>query len=239
MQSRQELDAAASVPTREGGTHVSPASRLTPGSRVSVDALAASGPKEPKPSVINVHEDAAHAEAAAAHEAAMAKPTPKEGKYCERITFEKKASFYLCTPPGALKSKFFMSAGVEHDIGTAFHSIVEENGGWVERPWVIDVGMNEGFFTLLPASLGARVVSFELQPDCLPGVRNALALSELREVTLKNVGIAPSKGEIKMHSSKWTPSLCHKSVFWPHDALSGVLDGWTRKICARWRWRRS
>lgn len=140
--------------------------------------------------------------AEARHRDAM---TRRPGKFCSKVKFSEQAEFQLCPPPGALKPKFF-ERGVEHDIGVAFETIVVEAGGWADRPWVIDVGMNEGFFTLLPASLGARVVSFELQPDCMPSVQSALNLSGLGSAAvLKNVGIASGHSDIKMHAKKCNP----------------------------------
>ncbi|KAG2485552.1 hypothetical protein HYH03_015718 [Edaphochlamys debaryana] len=52
-----------------------------------------------------------------------------------------------------------------------------------ERPVVLDVGMNSGFYTMLSASLGARVYAFEPQVFCVGIVRDL--------IRTKNLHLAP------------------------------------------------
>ncbi len=59
----------------------------------------------------------------------------------------------------------------------------------------LDVGMNDGFFTIMAAKLGCQVVSFELQEKCIRVARQGLRLSgnELEErVTIVHRPVAES-----------------------------------------------
>ena len=47
----------------------------------------------------------------------------------------------------------------------------------LSRPHVVDVGMNEGFFSLLSASLGANVLAFDMNPICFPAMEHAINLN--------------------------------------------------------------
>jgi hypothetical protein len=89
-------------------------------------------------------------------------------------------------------------------------------------PLVLDVGSNAGFFTLLSASQGARVVAVDPQPHCLAYVSVAAAAGGVSGMvsTLNAYASSSSSQAPKAPSPVPTRSGCWG--MWPHDvALSG------------------
>lgn len=125
------------------------------------------------------------------------------GTPCRQIQFaDNKMKF--CVAPGALKHTFFTKSGVEHDIGVCFDSIIRDHRkqDTDRAPLIVDVGMNEGFFTILPAVMGAKVMSFDLQPACFKDVGRMLIQNNVsRSVRLRNVGLWNEKGILDLSSS--------------------------------------
>lgn len=59
----------------------------------------------------------------------------------------------------------------------------------------VDVGANVGYFSLLAARRGARVIAFEPNPVCLTAFAHNLALNDFEGVDLRPVGIADRRGQ--------------------------------------------
>ena len=87
----------------------------------------------------------------------------------------------------------------------AHHKSVNNN----QRCLFLDVGMNDGFFTIMAAKLGCQVVSFELQEKCIRVARQGLRLSgnELEErVTIVHRPVAES--DDLMLTLPYDPNWC-------------------------------
>ena len=73
-------------------------------------------------------------------------------------------------------------------------------GGVLASPWechMLDVGMNDGFFSMMAARLGCRVVSFELQEKCIRVARRALIYNgdeAAARVTIVHRPVADAEG---------------------------------------------
>ena len=69
-------------------------------------------------------------------------------------------------------------------------------------PWechMLDVGMNDGFFSMMAARLGCRVVSFELQEKCIRVARHALIYNgeeAAARVTIVHRPVADAEGAL-------------------------------------------
>ena len=59
------------------------------------------------------------------------------------------------------------------------------------KPWILDIGANVGAYTLIAASLGARVLAVDLQPTCADLVRCHLSLSNLTTAEVFNAYVSP------------------------------------------------
>lgn len=59
----------------------------------------------------------------------------------------------------------------------------------------IDIGANVGYFSLLAAQLGARVIAFEPNPDCQAELEHNAALNGFRDIDLRAMGIADRRGQ--------------------------------------------
>lgn len=73
-----------------------------------------------------------------------------------------RADFQFTNVADTLSSGFF-SEGPESQIVSLFKSLLSNN---TAASRVIDIGMNNGFYTLLAASRGATVLAFDPQPKC-------------------------------------------------------------------------
>jgi len=98
--------------------------------------------------------------------------------------------------PGDLLQPSFFAHGVEKQVVDIVRYAVDEGrAASSERYTVADIGMNTGYFSLLAAARGARVLAFEPQPTCVALMRAALEKPEnaaLRPlVTVTNVAVGP------------------------------------------------
>lgn len=75
----------------------------------------------------------------------------------------------------------------------------------------VDVGANVGYFTLLAASLGARVVAYEPTPEVYTRLRENIELNGLQNVTLMNAAVAEKAGTLTFHQSPDDPEA--NSIF--------------------------
>ncbi|WP_119418140.1 FkbM family methyltransferase [Desertibaculum subflavum] len=62
----------------------------------------------------------------------------------------------------------------------------------------VDCGANVGFFSLLAASRGARVIAFEPNPDCAAAIRRNADLNGYR-IDIRAVGLAAAPGTATLH----------------------------------------
>lgn len=110
---------------------------------------------------------------------------------CPVVNFAPDSSFLVCKAKGALGAKDLLKiGGSERRIADTFASIVRQDGGWNKRPHVVDVGMNEGFFTLLSASLGGNVIAFDMNPVCFAAMDRAIEINSFENsIELRNVGL--------------------------------------------------
>jgi FkbM family methyltransferase len=69
----------------------------------------------------------------------------------------------------------------------------------------VDVGSNVGYFTLLAASLGARVIAYEPTPAVYKRLRENVALNSLRNVTLVNAAVGNKSGTLTLYQSPDDP----------------------------------
>eukprot|EP00742_Colponemidia_sp_Colp-10_P011832 GILJ01013210.1.p1 GENE.GILJ01013210.1~~GILJ01013210.1.p1 ORF type:complete len:344 (+),score=45.14 GILJ01013210.1:41-1072(+) len=60
----------------------------------------------------------------------------------------------------------------------------------------VDVGANQGFYTVLAASLGCRTVSFEMQPMCLDMLEAELLLNDLRNSVVVPHPVSSKAGSV-------------------------------------------
>lgn len=90
---------------------------------------------------------------------------------------------------------------------------------------VVDVGSNAGFFSLLSASQGARVVAVDPQPHCLAYVSVAAAAGGVSHmVSTLNAYASPSSSSSSQAPKDPSPVPTRSGCWgmWPHDvALSG------------------
>ena len=75
----------------------------------------------------------------------------------------------------------------------------------------VDVGANVGYFTLLAASLGARVVAYEPTPAVYKRLRENVELNGLQNVSLLNAAVAEKAGTLTFHQSPDDPEA--NSIF--------------------------
>ncbi|HKO18082.1 MAG TPA: FkbM family methyltransferase, partial [Acidobacteriaceae bacterium] len=75
----------------------------------------------------------------------------------------------------------------------------------------VDVGANVGYFTLLAASLEARVVAYEPTPAVYSRLRENVELNGLQNVTLMNAAVAEKAGSLTFHQSPDDPEA--NSIF--------------------------
>lgn len=69
----------------------------------------------------------------------------------------------------------------------------------------VDVGANVGYFTLLAASRGCRVVAFEPTPAVVVRLHENVALNGFDEVTVVNAAVADKRGTLKLFLSPDDP----------------------------------
>jgi len=72
-----------------------------------------------------------------------------------------------------------------------------EKGPMDQRPLFLDVGANEGYFTLLPIAYGCRAMTFDGQPQCIRKLHLSLALNYHLpgEATIYNNIVMDSAGQ--------------------------------------------
>ncbi|KAG2497650.1 hypothetical protein HYH03_004389 [Edaphochlamys debaryana] len=80
-------------------------------------------------------------------------------------------TFHEASAVGVLRENYFKRAGCEQQIVEIFKHVL---GSAAPPRMVADIGMNSGYYSLLSASLGARVISFELQSHCVKLVTRLL-----------------------------------------------------------------
>jgi FkbM family methyltransferase len=100
----------------------------------------------------------------------------------------------------------FFNKGVELEIQKLVIHFVQNEDVFY------DIGMNAGFFTLLPAALGASVISFDPQPDCLSPLRTSLEEGGVnanlsQRITLVNAGLADHSGILKVGRHQCDPGF--------------------------------
>jgi FkbM family methyltransferase len=81
----------------------------------------------------------------------------------------------------------------------------------------VDVGANVGYFTLLAASLGARVVAYEPTPSVFARLRENVDLNGFEHAELVNAAVMDKPGTLSLHLSGDDPEA--NSLF-GHDAHS-------------------
>jgi FkbM family methyltransferase len=59
----------------------------------------------------------------------------------------------------------------------------------------VDVGANVGYFSLLAARLGGRVIAFEPNPDCRAELAHNIALNGFGDIDVRATGIADRRGQ--------------------------------------------
>jgi FkbM family methyltransferase len=69
----------------------------------------------------------------------------------------------------------------------------------------VDVGANVGYFTLLAASLGARVIAYEPTPAVFARLQQNVALNGFDNVTLVNAAVADQPGTLALYQSPDDP----------------------------------
>jgi FkbM family methyltransferase len=138
---------------------------------------------------------------------AMVEANAHQTVSCEKATFES-LTFDFCQPPGALGSIFFQH-GVEEAITRIFIGAVEEEKNLANvaraRAHIVDVGLNEGWYTLVAAQLGASVTSYEVQPGCIDMVSRSVAMNAFQNVTIHNQGAWKQLGSIKVPRGTCSP----------------------------------
>ena len=89
---------------------------------------------------------------------------------------------------------WFLHSEVEQALGTILQSVILED--WQPAgSYVIDAGMNRGYFTLLAARLGYDVVSFELSQRCINKALASVAASRSTAVVhIKQTGLSFEDG---------------------------------------------
>ena len=69
----------------------------------------------------------------------------------------------------------------------------------------VDVGANIGYFTLLAASLGARVVAYEPTLAVFERLRENVALNSFDNITVVNAAVAEKRGTLTLYASTDDP----------------------------------
>jgi FkbM family methyltransferase len=59
----------------------------------------------------------------------------------------------------------------------------------------VDIGANVGYFSLLAARLGGRVIAFEPNPECRAELAHNIALNGFRDIDVRATGIADRRGQ--------------------------------------------
>jgi FkbM family methyltransferase len=146
---------------------------------------------------------------------------------CPKVEYAPDSSFVVCRAKGALGAGDLMKVGgSERRIADTFAEIIRVDGGWKKRPHVVDVGMNEGFFSLLSASMGANVLAFDMNPVCFAAMDRAIELNSFENsVELRNVGLIAGNSNTK---SDKTMSIQSESCD-PAGKLSSTECSWCPK----------
>ena len=146
---------------------------------------------------------------------------------CPKVSFSEDSSFLVCRAKGALGAQDLLKVGgSERRIADTFAAIVRADGGWSTRPQIIDVGMNEGFFSLLSASLGGNVIAFDMNPVCFAAMDKAIELNGFENaIELRNVGLI--KGDSSTINEE-TMSIQSESCD-PAGKLSSTECSWCPK----------
>jgi FkbM family methyltransferase len=69
----------------------------------------------------------------------------------------------------------------------------------------VDVGSNVGYFTLLAASMGARVIAYEPTPAVYQRLMENVALNGFHDVTVVNAAVADKAGTLPLYQSSDDP----------------------------------
>lgn len=97
-------------------------------------------------------------------------------------------------PGDMLFADWFTSSRTEQRIGDVVAKLLGTSSpyGYSKDRWAyVDVGMNRGFQTLLPARLGYEVLAMEAMPSCVAQAYTTLSLNNLMQaVRVLNVGVA-------------------------------------------------
>jgi FkbM family methyltransferase len=159
---------------------------------------------------------------------------------CPAVRFAEDSSFAVCRAKGALGAQDLLKqGGSERRIADTFAQIIRNDGGWAMRPNIVDVGMNEGFFSLLSASLGGNVIAFDMNPVCFAAMDKAISLNGFENsIELRNVGLIKgsstqvSDETISIQSESCDPagklsstecSWCPKRTNVPLSSLDAIL----------------
>jgi FkbM family methyltransferase len=94
----------------------------------------------------------------------------------------------------------FLSSRVKEDATTEFVKSFLRPG-----MTFVDVGANVGYFTLLAASLGARVVAYEPTLTVMERLRENVALNGFDQVTVVNAAVAEKPGTLTFYASPDDP----------------------------------
>ncbi len=83
-----------------------------------------------------------------------------------------------------IQRSIYLTGVWDDGVGAAMRRILKPGNLFV------DVGANVGYFSLLAARLGAKVIAFEPNPDCLTAFSHNIALNNFAGVDLRPIGIA-------------------------------------------------
>jgi len=101
---------------------------------------------------------------------------------------------FMPEPGDMLFADWFTSSRTEQRIGDVVAKLLGTSSpyGYSKDRWAyVDVGMNRGFQTLLPARLGYEVLAMEAMPSCVAQAYTTLSLNNLMQaVRVLNVGVA-------------------------------------------------
>jgi FkbM family methyltransferase len=101
----------------------------------------------------------------------------------------------------------------------------------------VDIGANVGYFSLLAAKLGGRVIAFEPNPECQAEMAHNIALNGFRNIDVRATGIADRRGQDVLYvESKENlgagslKSVSGNPIAVEIDTLDGQLAGETPAI---------
>ena len=89
---------------------------------------------------------------------------------------------------------------------------------------LIDIGANIGYFSLLSASLGYPVTAFEPVYENLSLIKESVLDNKFQDlITVHDIGISDSTGELEFHISKNNMGLCSTLELIPSDLTSSQI----------------